>query len=71
MWRHCWIFAFGAWACFCPETLARTTLTAEQLETLHIIRLGEGAKYPIRYGFVENSYQWSIIEEFMKTALTI
>ena len=59
----------GVGGCFCPENLARTTLTAEQLATLRIIRLGPEAKYPIRFGYVENSYQWSIISEFMNTAL--
>lgn len=56
-------------ACFCPENLARSALTPDQLDSLELIRLGDGAKYPIRFGYLKKTYQWSIILEFIKTAL--
>lgn len=58
----------GSGACFCPENLARATLSKAELAALYRIRLGGYAEYPIRFGYLKQSYQWSIIEEFMKTA---
>ena len=55
-------------ACFCPEILARSTLTEEQFSSLLLLRLGETARYRICFGFQEHSYQWSIIESFMSVA---
>lgn len=55
-------------ACFCPENLANAALTKEQLEQLNIVRLGESAKYQIRFGYLKNSYQWSIMSKFMDIA---
>lgn len=57
-------------ACFCPEILAQSSLTAEQFESLRLLRLGETAQYRIRFGYLEQSYQWSIIDAFMTTART-
>lgn len=61
----------GTGACFCPENLAQETLSPEELSTLSCIRLGEYAEYPIRFGYLKQSYQWSIIEEFMRIARQI
>lgn len=58
----------GLGACFCSETLARSTLSEEQLSSLLLLRLGKNARYRIRFGFLEQSYQWSIIDSFMATA---
>ena len=58
----------GVGACFCPEILARATLTEEQLSSLMILRLGKAARYPISFGHQDKSYQWSIINAFMSTA---
>ena len=55
-------------ACFCPEILARSALTEDQFSSLLLLRLGETARYRIRFGFLERSYQWSIIDAFMTTA---
>lgn len=59
----------GVGACFCPENLARATLSDAQMETLNLIRLGKKGKYQIRFGYLKQSYQWSIISEFITTAL--
>ena len=61
----------GAGACFCPEILARSALSAEQFSQLLLLRLGEQARYRICFGYQERSYQWSIIESFMATAIDV
>lgn len=61
----------GAGACLCSETLARGALSEEQLEKLLVIRLGETARYPICFGYRDKPYQWSIIQEFMDTAIEV
>lgn len=58
----------GVGACFCPEILARSALSEEQLSSLQLLRLGDAARYRIRFGFQEQTYQWSIIDAFMKVA---
>lgn len=58
----------GTGACFCPENLVKTALSPEQISTLRIYRLGADASYPIRFGYLKNSYQWSMISEFMRIA---
>ena len=58
----------GIGACFCPEVLARSTLSEEQFSSLGIIRLGETARYHISFGYQTHSYQWSIIDSFMSMA---
>lgn len=58
----------GVGACFCPEILARSALTEEQLSSLMILRLGDTARYPISFGHQDKSYQWSIIDSFMTIA---
>lgn len=56
-------------ACFCPENLALAALTPQQLAQLRLIHLGDSAKYPIRFGYLKQPYQWSIIAEFIRIAL--
>lgn len=59
----------GVGACFCPENLAQDTLSQGELDVLRVFRLGEKAKYPIRFGYLERPRQWNVISEFIKTAL--
>lgn len=59
----------GVGNCFCPENLARASLTQAQLDRLRILRLGDAGRCMIRFGYLEGSYQWSIISEFMETAM--
>jgi DNA-binding transcriptional LysR family regulator len=61
----------GAGATLCSETLARASLTEEQLESLLIIHRGSVAQYPIRFGYQEKHYQWSIIDSFMDIATQV
>ena len=60
-----------AGACFCPDTLAFATLTREQKDTLHILHLGDSARYMIHFGWMQQSYQWSAIEDFTRMAAEI
>ena len=61
----------GIGACFCPENLAREALTQSQLDSLHLLRLGEMARYPIAFGYQQRNYQWSIIDSFIEVARTV
>ena len=58
----------GVGACFCPEDLARACLSRSRMEGLRVIRLGEDACYPIRFGHLKQSYQWNIRSEFIRIA---
>jgi len=61
----------GVGACFCPVILARAALTEEQLSSLITLHLGETARYRIRFGCQDRSYQWSVIKAFMDVAKQI
>lgn len=63
--------ASGVGGCFCPENIVRATLSEEQISAMLIFPLGEKARYQIRFGYKERSYQWSVIEEFIKCAGTV
>ena len=56
----------GVGACFCPANLADACLSREQMAALTIFRLGKEGQYPIRFGYLKNTYQWNIISEFMR-----
>ena len=60
--------ADGLGACFCPENLISVSLSDSQQQKIRIIRLGPSAKYHIRFGWLEQPYQWNAIETFMNTA---
>lgn len=59
--------AEGLGACFCPENLISVSLSESAQKKMRIIRLGESAKYNIRFGWLEQPYQWNAIETFMET----
>ena len=59
----------GAGACLCSETLARASLTQEQLDSLMILRSGDSARYPICFGYREKPHLWSVLESFMDIAV--
>ena len=61
----------GAGACFCPNNILRGTLTPQQADGLLLFELGEDAAYAIRFGYPEQSYQWSVIERFMDCAAAV
>ncbi len=55
----------GLGGCFCPNYIVQATLTEKQKESMLIFSLGERARYPIRFGYKESSYKWSVIEDFI------
>ena len=58
----------GIGACFCPENLAAAMLTADEYRNMMVFSLGDDARTCIRFGYQSRSYQWSVIEAFMKCA---
>lgn len=58
----------GVGGCFCPRNIVNATLAAEQKESVLLFPLGERASYPIRFGFRESAYPWSVIETFLTCA---
>ena len=62
--------AHGIGACFCPKELAGSILGEERLKELLRFRLGEQTSYFVRFGYHEQSYQWSVIETFMRCAIS-
>ena len=58
----------GVGACFSPENLVRTVLSPSQLRRLHLARFDSSASYPISFGYLKRSYQWSVIEAFIRVA---
>ena len=58
----------GVGVCFSPENLIRTALSDAQIRRLHLLRFDSGASYPIRFGYLRRSYQWSVIDEFIRAA---
>ena len=55
----------GVGGCFCPDYIVEAALTQKQKESLLMFSLGEKSRFPIRFGYKESSYKWSVIEDFM------
>ena len=62
--------AAGKGACISPLNLALSSLSADQRKKMRIIHLGQSAKYKIRFGTLEQPYQWKAIRNFMDAANT-
>ena len=60
--------AAGKGACISPLNLAMSSLSPEQRKKMRIIHLGRSAKYKIRFGSLEQPYQWKAIRNFMDAA---
>jgi len=63
--------AKGKGACFCPEILARRTLTEHILSSLEVIRFGDLAHYQIRLGWLRQEYCWQGIANFVDVAMEL
>jgi len=59
----------GIGACFCPENLAAKVLNEQQLSQLYSFRFDDTARYSIRFGWLEETHQWSVISNFVNKAL--
>lgn len=62
--------AVGKGACISPLNLALSSLSPDQRKKMRIIHLGRSAKYKIRFGTLEQPYQWKAIQNFMDAANT-
>lgn len=60
--------AAGKGACISPLNLALSSLSFDQQKKMRIIHLGQSAKYKIRFGCLEQPYQWKAIRNFMDAA---
>lgn len=58
----------GVGGCFCPRNIVEETLTEKQKTTMMIFSLGKQQEYSIRFGYKENTFQWSVMEAFMDCA---
>ena len=61
--------ARGVGACFCPENLAERTLSPAQLSSLNRVHFDQNSRYMIRFGWLEQPYQWNMISHFVDMAL--
>ncbi|RHQ89755.1 hypothetical protein DXB05_01450 [Clostridium sp. OF13-4] len=59
----------GKGACISPKNLAFSILSKEQLDTLHVFTLGKEARYPIKFAWLEQSYEWNMISRFIESSL--
>ena len=48
--------------------ITQQSLSDAQIRRLHLLRFDSGASYPIRFGYLRRSYQWSVIDEFIRAA---
>ena len=46
-----------------------SVLSKEQLDTLHVFTLGEEARYPIKFAWLKQSYEWNMISRFIESSL--
>ncbi|MBD9228475.1 MAG: LysR family transcriptional regulator, partial [Clostridiales bacterium] len=60
--------AAGKGACISPLNLALSSLSFDQQKKMRIIHIGQSAKYKIRFGCLEQPYQWKAIQNFMDAA---
>lgn len=59
----------GIGACFCPVNLAEIVLSEAEMQKLIRISLGGQGEYQIRFGYRKQSYQWTVLAEFMEMAV--
>ena len=60
--------ASGLGACFVPKNMIPPSLKPEQEATLEIFPLGESARHMIHFGYLKQTYHWSVISEFIRLA---
>lgn len=59
----------GVGICFAPNSALRAILTKEQFCAMKIYQLGKGSSYPISFAYRKTSYQWKVIDEFIRIAV--
>ena len=60
--------ARGLGACFFPENWIQAVLTPEQRAGLRLFRLGEDARYTVRFGYSKQGYPGRVITDFIQLA---
>ena len=61
----------GVGACVCPQKITESVLTPQQLDAVWVFPLGVETANCIQFGYQVQSYQWSVIEEFIICAKTV
>ena len=61
----------GVGACVCPQKIVQSVLTSQQLDSVWVFPLGVETANCIQFGYQVQSYQWSVIEEFIICAKTV
>lgn len=54
---------------FAPKSAVKSILTEEQLAAMTVYQVGEDSSYPIEFAYRKTSYQWKIIDEFIRIAV--
>lgn len=55
----------GVGACFCPEIMARATLTPAQLDSVELFRFSQHARHTISIGYLKQARRWSVLSHFI------
>ncbi len=55
-------------ACFAPKPIIYAACREAELKSLEVIELSKDFCFPVRFGFLKKSHQWSIISEFIRVA---
>ncbi len=59
----------GKGVCIAPKNLAFSIINGEQIDKLQVFNLGEEGRYPIRFAWLDQSYEWSMISRFIDSSL--
>ncbi len=61
----------GVGACVCPQKIVQNVLTPQQMDSVWLFLLGAETGNCIQFGYQTQSYQWSVIEEFIMCAKAV
>ena len=62
---------YGVGACVCPQKIVQSVLTPQQMDSVWLFPLGTETGNCIQFGYQAQSYQWSVIEEFILCAKAV
>jgi len=61
----------GVGACICPQKILQSLLSLQQINSLWVFPLGAKAANSIQFGYLIQSYQWSVNEKFIACAKAV
>ena len=61
----------GVGACICPQKIVQSGLTPGQLDSVWVFPFGVETANRIQFGYPKQSYQWSVMEEFITCAKAV